>query len=178
MTNTNTPVKIDSVGILHFQGTAISDKMSMLNMLKDNDGASEQEETLIPCFRCGICCTRYQARLSLTEARRINEELEISWEEFVEGYTDLNWPGTESFLIRHSTGACIFLKHEEGSSVAICLIHPFRPSSCRDWNPSQYRPECQEGLNNYWGLKISPAGKFQGAQHKIQRFQSFLESLG
>lgn len=152
-------------------------EMNMSDVLKDTDGNGKQEESSIPCFRCGVCCSRYQVRMSLIEAHRIADELGVSWDEFVERYTDRYWPGTESFLLRHSNGACIFLKPDEDSNIASCLIHPFRPSSCREWNSSQYHPECQEGLNKYWGLKISPEGNLQDTNDRIKRFQSFWKSL-
>jgi Fe-S-cluster containining protein len=150
--------------------------MNMLDILKDTDGIREQKEPLIECFRCGICCSRYQVRLSLVEARRIANELVISWEKFLEKYTDHHWPGTRSFLLTQSHGTCIFLKQGKAGKSTSCLIHQFRPSSCREWKPSQYRPECKEGLDKYWGLKVSPEGKLQGNKVNIKRFQAFFKS--
>lgn len=149
----------------------------MLAVIDDADVSSSQEEPLLPCFRCGICCTRYQVRLSLVEARCISDEMEIGWDEFREAYLDPRWPGAESFLLRQANGACVFFEQSKDGHVATCLIHPFRPSSCRDWTASQYRRECQEGLDKYWGLKVSDEGKLQGTRGKILEFQSFLESL-
>jgi hypothetical protein len=34
-----------------------------------------QVESLIACFRCGICCTEYQVNLSLAEGQRIADRL-------------------------------------------------------------------------------------------------------
>ncbi len=149
----------------------------MLDVSKDVDNADEKKEPSIPCFRCGICCSRYQVGMSPAEAQRIADELGISWEKFIEGYTDRRWPGTKSFLLCQSRGTCVFLKSDEGSNNTSCLIHPFRPSSCREWTASQYRPECQEGLYKYWGIKVNPGGKLQGTKVRMQRFQSFLRSL-
>ena len=145
--------------------------------LSHDSGYDEQGEHFIPCFRCGVCCTRLQVRLSLVEARRIADELGIAWGEFIERYTDHSWPGATSFLLRQVNGACIFLEHQEGGNKASCLIHRFKPSSCREWTPSLYRRECREGLAKYWGLMVSPSGQLQGTGERIKRFQSYVESL-
>ena len=134
-------------------------------------------ETQNTCFRCGICCRRYQVRLSLTEARRIAHELGMSWDDFASQYLDKRWPGTKSLLLRQSHGACPFLEQEEDSAIASCRIHAFRPSSCREWAPGVHRPECQQGLAQYWGLRVDAQGKLKGTALKQQRFQAFLESL-
>ena len=149
----------------------------MLNDLKVTDDSHKQEEPSIECFRCGICCSRYQVRLTQAEAKCIANELGILWEKFIENYTDHHWPGTESFLLRRNQETCIFLRQDKVREITSCFIHPFRPASCREWKPSQYRAECQEGLHKYWRLKVSPKGKLKGNQVSIQRFQAFLESL-
>ena len=158
-------------------GNSIPAKIIMSDILKDTDGSCGQQESLIECFRCGICCSRYQVRLSLAEVQHIADELAISREEFVEKYTDYRWPSTKSFLVRQNRGACIFLRHDTDGNITSCLIHTFRPASCRKWKPSQYQTECQEGLYKYWGLKVSPDGKIKGNKSSIQRFQAFLKSL-
>ncbi len=131
----------------------------------------------IPCFRCGICCRRYQVRLSLVEARRIAHELGMIWDDFASQYLDKRWPGTESMLLRQSHGGCLFLEQEEGSAIASCHIHAFRPSSCREWTPGVSRPECQQGLEKCWGLQVDDQGKLKGSRANRQRFQVFLKSL-
>ena len=105
-----------------------------------------QVEPVIACFRCGICCTEYQAIISVEEKQRIADKLEITPEDFQSRYTDKSWPGTESFLLRKLNGACIFLERIEGGKATRCRIHAFRPSSCVDWVPSLYRRECRKGL--------------------------------
>ena len=132
---------------------------------------------LIPCFRCGVCCTRYQVRLSLVEARRIADQLSIAWPEFQDRYLDQCWPGVVSFLLRQRGGTCVFLKCEEGNHKASCLVHRFRPSSCRDWTSSLCCRDCQAGLTKHWGLSLSPSGQLQGPEEKLRDFHSFLESL-
>ena len=58
-----------------------------------------------------------------------------------------------------------------------CLVHPFRPSSCRDWTPSLCFRDCQAGLTKHWGLSLSSSGRLQGPEEKLRDFHSFLESL-
>jgi hypothetical protein len=134
----------------------------------------EWRDPFVPCFRCGVCCTGYQVRPSLVEARCIADALGIPWEKFWGRYVDQRWSGMKSFLISQRDGHCIFLEHLEDTHKTSCLIHPFKPSACREWTPSLYRRECQEGLAKYWGLTVSPSGQIEGSIEKIQRFQSFL----
>lgn len=98
------------------------------------------------CFRCGVCCTRYQVRLSLVEARQIADELGLAWDEWLDRYVDQRWPGTDSFLLCHCNGACVFLERIEARNVTRCLVQSFKPSACREWTPGLYRRECQEGV--------------------------------
>ena len=118
----------------------------MVSVSNANEGGYKPKELSIPCFRCGVCCTRYQVRLSLVEARRIANELGLAWDEWLDLYVDQRWPGTDSFLLRHCNGACVFLERIEASNVTRCLIQSFKPYACREWTPSLYRWECQEGL--------------------------------
>jgi len=111
-----------------------------------NERGYKPKELSIPCFRCGVCCTRYQVRLSLEEAQQIANELGLAWDEWLDLYVDQRWPGTDSFLLRHCNGACVFLERIEARNVTCCLIQSFKPSACREWTPSLYRQDCQEGL--------------------------------
>ena len=129
------------------------------------------------CFRCGVCCTKYQVHLTLIEARRIADESGLTWEEWLDRYTSQSWPGSDSFLLCRCNGACVFLERAEGSNITRCLIQPFKPSACGEWNPSLYRRDCQEGLAKYWGLTVSPSGQLEGPDHNLRRFHSLLESL-
>ena len=137
--------------------------------------SSAQEDPPFVCFRCGVCCTRYQIRLGLIEARRIVDELGLTWDEFLNGYVDQHWPGSEDFLLRRCNGACVFLENVEGGNMTRCLIHPFKPYACREWNPSLYRRQCQEGLK-YWGLTVSTSGQLEGSEQKLRDFSFFIES--
>jgi Fe-S-cluster containining protein len=129
------------------------------------------------CFRCGVCCRRYQARLNITEAKRIADGLGISLDEFSNKYLDHRWPGKESFLLRHIRGACIFLKRSRNRKLHNCLIHSFRPSSCEEWTPGLHRRECQQGLTRYWGLGVNGEGELTGTKRRLLSFQAFLQLL-
>ena len=111
-----------------------------------NERGYKPKESSLPCFRCGVCCTRYQVLLSLVEAQQIANELGLAWDEWLDLYVDRRWPGNDSFLLRHCNGACVFLGRIEAHNVTCCLIQSFKPSACREWAPSLYRRDCQEGL--------------------------------
>jgi hypothetical protein len=102
----------------------------------------------------------------------------MSLDEFLNKYADKRWPGTQSFLLRKRRGACVFLKHMLDSKQSVCIIHPFRPSSCRKWVADWHQRECQEGLTKCWGLTVGPSGEIQGTTRRIKLFGLFLESLG
>lgn len=134
-------------------------------------------DTYITCFRCGVCCTRYQVNLSFGEARNIADKLKIEWDKFINEYTDHRWPGTSTFLLKHKTGACIFLSKTRDGTDETCRIHSFKPSSCIYWTSGIFRKECQEGLVKYWDLTVSVEGELQGQQKQLESFQTFLQSL-
>jgi Fe-S-cluster containining protein len=101
-----------------------------------------------PCSRCGVCCSKYQVLLTKVEEQQIADGLSIRVDEFLDRYTDHRWGGTESFLLRHQDGACIFLSHVESSRVTNCSIYGFKPSDCKAYSPDPCKPECQQGLRN------------------------------
>ena len=146
-------------------------------MIQVNESSGESKELSIPCFRCGVCCTRYQVRLSLVEARQIADELGLAWDEWIDLYIDQSWPGTNSLLLRRRKGGCVFLEHIKRSNMTHCIIEPFKPSSCRERKPSLYKRECQQGLTQCWGLTINPLGQIQGSRQKLLDFYSFIESV-
>ena len=137
-----------------------------------------QEETPFQCFRCGICCTKYHVHVSFIEAHRIADELGFTWDEWLDKYIEKRWPRFDSYLLhRNENGSCVFLDRVSGSKISRCRIHPFRPSSCREWSPGLYRPECQEGLNYFWELTVSEKGIIAGTKEKLADFSSFLKLL-
>ena len=115
--------------------------------------------------------------LTLVEARRIADESGLTWEEWLDRYTNQSWPGSDRFLLRRCNGACVFLERVVGNNITRCLTQAFKPSACRDWNSSFYQRDCQEGLAKYWGLTVSPLGQLEGSDQDLRRFRSFLESL-
>ncbi len=130
----------------------------------------------LPCFRCGICCHRYQPRIDLVETRVIADGLGITWQEFVANYLDSRYFGEERFLLRQNNGACVFLEQID-EKIAACTIHVFKPSVCRDWTPSLFRKECQAGLTQFWKLWVDQEGNLQGNKDDVARFYSFINSL-
>lgn len=131
----------------------------------------------MPCFRCGVCCTKYGVRISFLEARRIADRLGLTWTEFVSSYVVQDGPNPESLLLRRNGSACVFLENTGNSVVRRCLIHPFKPSACKEWSPSLYRRDCQEGLARYWGLRVGSSALPEGPVESLNRFYAFLETL-
>ena len=164
----------ERISVFDLEGTLCLHGGSVIQV---NECSGEPKELSIPCFRCGVCCTRYQVRLSLVEARQIADELGFDWDEWLDRYVDQRWPGTDSFLLRHCNGACVFLERIEARNVTSCLIQSFKPSACREWTPSLYRRECRDGLAKYWKLIVSPAGQLESTEEKLGDFHSFIESL-
>lgn len=107
-------------------------------------GLGFQSPEAIPCLRCGVCCTKWQAPLDSAEAQRIAAALGMNYANFRDDYLQ-EYPFTDdSYLIRCKDGACIFLRFE--NALAGCAIHEHKPKACRDWNASLERKECREGL--------------------------------
>jgi Fe-S-cluster containining protein len=102
------------------------------------------EQTPIPCFRCGICCTCYQAPLTIEDIDSIASALGISRSKCISRYV-LKVPIKEGYLLKHTKKGCVFLAWDADGK-ARCTIHPSRPKACREWTPSLARPECLEGL--------------------------------
>ena len=102
------------------------------------------EQTPIPCFRCGICCTCYHAPLTTEDINNIASALGISRSKFISRYAR-KVPTKEGYLLKHKKEGCVFLDWDADGK-ARCTIHPSRPLACREWTPSLARPECLEGL--------------------------------
>ncbi len=136
-----------------------------------------EESTVFPCICCGVCCSKYQARLELTEAQNIADRLGMSFDKFRDDYTDTRWPGKDSYLLRQKDGMCVFLKQETGSEIKHCRIHNFKPAACREWEAGLNKKECREGLSLYWRLSVNSLGEIAGLAKDLARFQSFLKTL-
>jgi Fe-S-cluster containining protein len=103
--------------------------------------------------------------------------LKINRERFISEYTDPRWPGTESFLLKHLNGACIFLEYSKENKQNLCRIHTFKPSCCRKWTQGILKTECQEGLKANWDLDIDSRGNISGLPDKIAVFKDYLNNL-
>jgi Fe-S-cluster containining protein len=102
------------------------------------------EQTPIPCFRCGICCTCYQPPLAPEDIENITSALGISRAKCISKYA-VKVPIKEGYLLKHTKKGCIFLAWDADGK-ARCTIYPSRPKACREWTPSLAKPECLEGL--------------------------------
>jgi Fe-S-cluster containining protein len=129
------------------------------------------------CFRCGVCCSKYQVQLNYIDARKIADGLGISWDDFSTEYIDPRWDSVNSSLLRHKEGACIFLKRNSNRREALCSIHSFKPSSCLEWTMDIFRKECVHGLKETWGLSVDGEGEVAGEDENLERFRAFINSI-
>lgn len=102
------------------------------------------EQTPIPCFRCGICCTCYQPPLTSEDIDNIASALGISRSKCLSKYA-VKVPTKEGRLLKQTKKGCVFLTWDADAK-ARCTIYPSRPKACREWTPSLAKPECLEGL--------------------------------
>jgi Fe-S-cluster containining protein len=102
------------------------------------------EQTPIPCFRCGICCTCYQAPLTREDINNIASALRISRSKCLSKYA-VKVPIKEGYLLKQIKKGCVFLSWDADGK-ARCIIYPSRPKACREWTSSLAKPECLEGL--------------------------------
>jgi len=136
-----------------------------------------RESATLPCFQCGVCCSVYQVRIDTAEARAIAEQMGMELFEWAGLYCDPRWRGTQSHLIRHDRGACVFLERSRGSKVALCGIYDVRPSSCRNWASGVDKPECREGLRRHWRIGVSPEGQLDGTPKALAKFRELVRML-
>jgi hypothetical protein len=101
----------------------------------------------------------------------------MNWDSFLIEYIDPRWPGTQSLLIKHNPGGCVFLQSPENSKVYLCRIHTFKPSCCLDWKPGLGQPECRRGLEIRWNLTCDPSGTIGGPLENLKEFEDYLNSL-
>jgi len=115
-------------------------------IIKTSEGKeiSLTEQTPIPCFRCGICCTCYHVPLTPEDINNIALTLGISRSKFISRYAR-KVPIKEGYLLKHNQQGCVFLAWDADGR-ARCTIHHSRPQACREWIPSLAKPECLEGL--------------------------------
>jgi len=102
------------------------------------------EQTPIPCFRCGICCTCYQPPLTIEDVDSIASALGVSRSKCISKYAR-KAPIKEGYLLKQTKKGCAFLAWNADGK-ACCTIYASRPKACREWTPSLAKPECREGL--------------------------------
>jgi len=102
------------------------------------------EQTPIPCFRCGICCTCYQPPLTAEDIDNIASALGISHSKCISRYA-VKVPIKEGHLLKKTKKGCVFLAWDADEK-ARCVIYPSRPKACREWIPSLAKSECLGGL--------------------------------
>jgi Fe-S-cluster containining protein len=105
------------------------------------------EQTPIPCFRCGICCTCYNPPLTTGDIDNLASALGISQSKCISRYA-VKVPIKEGYLLKHTKTGCVFLAWDADGK-ARCIIYPSRPKACREWIPSLAKPECLEGLAKF-----------------------------
>jgi Fe-S-cluster containining protein len=103
------------------------------------------QQTPIPCFRCGICCTCYRSPLTTEDIDKIASALGISRSKCISKYAH-KAPIKEGYLLKHTKKGCVFLAWDADGR-ARCTIYPSRPKACREWTASLAKPECLEGLS-------------------------------
>ena len=102
------------------------------------------EQTPIPCFRCGVCCTCYNPPVTTNDIGNIVSALGISRSKCISKYVR-KAPIKEGYLLKHTKNRCVFLDWDADGK-ARCTIYHLRPKACREWTPSLAKPECREGL--------------------------------
>lgn len=151
-----------------------------------DDHTNQPEPTEVPCFQCGICCTKYQIRLTCVEACRIADGLGLSWDSFLDACVDQSASWDNSYLLKRPKGACIFLRPAsvptdrdfQGQVTRfICSVHAFKPLSCLYLNASLLKKDCRDGLCSQWGLSTSEDGQPAGTNDRLHRFREFLKSI-
>jgi len=99
----------------------------------------------IPCFRCGVCCQRWQPLIGPEETARLAVFLDMAPEAFLATYARPYPLAEATYQLRERPqGGCVFLEMRDGR--ASCRVHPARPQACRDWEASLLRRECRDGL--------------------------------
>jgi len=105
------------------------------------------EQTPIPCFRCGVCCTCYNPPLTAEDIDNIASGLGISRSKCISKYAR-KAPIKEGYLLKHTNNGCVFLAWDADGR-GRCAIYASRPKACREWTPSLAKPECLAGLAKF-----------------------------
>ena len=102
------------------------------------------DDEAIPCFRCGVCCQRWQPLIGPAEVAWLARFLGLPVEMFLARYARPYPLDDERHQLLERDGGCVFLTFEAGQ--AGCAVHEARPQACRDWDASLSRRECLDGL--------------------------------
>ena len=104
------------------------------------------DDEVIPCYRCGVCCERWQPLIGPVETARLAAYLGLATADFLERYARPYPFAEETYQLRERPeGGCIFLTSDPDGRSG-CNVHPARPQPCRDWDASLLRKECRDGL--------------------------------
>jgi hypothetical protein len=120
--------------------------------ITDSSNSSGLNTCPMECIRCGVCCAKHHAIVSLDEVQQIASHLGISVGEWVKLYSEPRWHSQNNYLIRHVNSACIFLRFV--GEMSYCEIQSVKPSCCYDWIPCLGNKECREGLRKHIGAFI------------------------
>jgi Fe-S-cluster containining protein len=136
----------------------------------DGNETTVTEQTPIPCFRCGLCCTCYQPALSREDIDTIASALGISRSKCIARYA-VKAPIEEGHLLKQTKDGCVFLAWGADGR-ARCTIHPSRPKACREWVPSLAKPACLEGLSRLKseGRIVLPEELFAGREEQKELY--------
>jgi hypothetical protein len=116
-------------------------------LLKTLDGNEHRiagsRPDVIPCFRCGECCTYLLVKLSPHDMHVLTHGLGVSNKELWRRYVRRTLIGP---VLRQAGDRCIFLKQDGAPPSTGCSIYEIRPEVCRGWAPGLSCPECLRGL--------------------------------
>jgi Fe-S-cluster containining protein len=109
----------------------------------------DQTGAAVPCFRCGVCCVRWQPLLGPAELRRLAGDLGVTVRTFKRRYARRYPLRRGWWQLRATERGCVFLDITDG--ISGCTIHAVRPQVCRDWTAGLDRRECLHGLREFPG---------------------------
>jgi Fe-S-cluster containining protein len=112
----------------------------------DSQLARFTEAEAIPCFRCGVCCRRWQPLVTRLEYERLAAALELDAGTFLVRYARPYPLAEDTYQLNEQDGGCVFLR-SDGEGKSLCAVYEARPQACRDWDASLLRRECLEGLD-------------------------------
>jgi hypothetical protein len=104
------------------------------------------DDEAVPCYRCGVCCERWQPLVGPAEAARLAAQLDLALPDFLARYARPYPFAEETYQLRERPeGGCVFLTNDYAGRSG-CAVHEARPQACRDWDASLLRRECRDGL--------------------------------